>query len=99
MKRRPRALRLAMFLTAGAMIFQIGPCVTMGLGAGTSAINPSTLFLDENGSLFGIFHLCGEPNIRLIDQNGAIVSEYNTEDDLIYGCPFTEQVTSQSGGT
>ena len=98
MKRRPRALRLAMFLTAGAIIFQIGPCVTMGLGAGTSALNPGS-FLDENGSLFGIFHLCGEPNIRLIDLNGVIVNEYNTEDDLIYGCPFTERITGQAGGT
>lgn len=86
-----------MLLTAGAMVFQMGPCATMGLGIGTSALNPVSLLLDENGSFLGIFHLCGEPNIRVVDQNGAITAEYNTEDDLIYGCPYTEQVTG--GGT
>ena len=94
-KRRGRVTVLASYLVAGAMVLQLGGCLTMALQSGVTAFDFSWL-LDENELFLGIFAPCGAPNYRYVDEDGNPIDNtvYNTEDDLIWDCPVTEILTT-----
>jgi len=88
-KRHGRVTILATYLVAGAFLMQLGPCIGMGLNAGVTAFDFSTL-LDENERVLGLFAPCGRPNIQYLDADGSQTGVIlYAEDDMIWDCPVT----------
>ncbi len=89
--KRRRISILAGYILAGAVLLQLGPCISMILPLGAAAFDVGAL-LDENGYLFGLFNLCGRMNIQYVDKDGNPTDGdvLYTEDDLIWDCPVRQ---------
>ncbi len=86
-RRTKRKIRLAGYLTAGAMLLQFGQACTIVNSVATAGVASSGLLIDNNGFFLGLFNVCGAENIQVVDQNGIQTNLLNTEDDLMFGCP------------
>lgn len=86
-RRTKRKIRLAGYLTAGAMLLQFGQACTIVNSVATAGVASSGLLIDNNGYFLGLFNVCGAENIQVVDPNGIQTNLLNTEDDLMFGCP------------
>lgn len=91
MRRRFRIAVLAGYLATGGLLFQAGPLCTVINSTATAGIAGSGGFIDENGNFLGLFNVCGVPNVLFVDEDGIAIdgTVFNTEDDLMFGCPIT----------
>jgi hypothetical protein len=88
MFRRPKTVKLALMVTTGAILTQLGPCTIMAAQTGVASVAPS--LIDSNGRFLGIFNVCGRANVIPVDDNGnPTAGVLYSEDDLFYGCPAT----------
>lgn len=98
MNRRVKILGLATYLAVGTYLTQLGGCFSLAANTAVASF-PITNLLDSNELLFGVFAVCGTPNVQLVDQSGAPQGTIlNTEDDLVYFCPVTLVQTDTGGG-
>ena len=100
-KKRGRLVVLASYLVTGALLLQLGGCLTMALQTGVTAFDFSRL-LDDNDLIMGIFAPCGAQNYMYVDEDGNPIDGvvYGTEDDLLWDCPVhgVLQPTGDGGG-
>jgi hypothetical protein len=97
MNRRMRVVFLAGYLSVGGIVMQLSGCLNISTTVGTASFDTS-LILDENGRLFGVFAVCGVPNVAVVNEDGLLLDILYTEDDLVYQCPISQTVTSTAGG-
>ncbi|MCA9256515.1 MAG: hypothetical protein KDA33_12795 [Phycisphaerales bacterium] len=91
-----RKIKLAGYLTAGAMLLQFGQACAVISSVATAGVSSSGFLIDNNGYFLGLFNVCGAENIQIVDENGIQLDLQNTEDDLMFGCPARQVV--QTGG-
>jgi hypothetical protein len=98
-RRRRRTAAIVALLATGAIVLQVGPVCSLFAGSGVAAFDTS-LLLDSNEMLFGVFKVCGTPDVQYVDSSGNPVGTVqNGADDLIFHCPVTAVTsTSSSGG-
>lgn len=85
MKRRSRVWILAGYLFAGAIVLQWGACWTVGANTLVQPISQN--LVNSDGELFGLFNVCGIPDVIVVGESGGTVQF--TEDDLVTVCPVT----------
>jgi hypothetical protein len=90
-------LLLTSYLAVGTILTQLGGCLTLGTTFGTASFDIS-LLLDDQGRFLGVFAVCGTPNLLVIQEGQEIGEVINTEDDLVFGCPISGVVVTQTGG-
>lgn len=97
-RRRRRTAVIAAFLMTGAIVLQVGPFCSLAANTGVAALDLGPL-LYPNGSLFGVFNLCGNPDVVNVDATGATISTVGFADDLVFNCPVTFNTVTTTGGT
>lgn len=97
MKRRTRIAFLAAYLSIGGIVVQLAGCFDIAATTGLASLDVS-LLTDAEGRLFGVFNVCGIPDILVVDQNGVPIDILNTEDDLVFNCPISETIVANTGG-
>lgn len=97
-RRLRRKVKLAGYLATGALVLQFGQACTIFNSVATAGIGTSGFLIDNNGSLFGIFNVCGQQNIQTVTPEGVPVNLLNTEDDLMFGCPAQQIVVNPGAG-
>ena len=95
-RRTRRKIRIASYLTAGAMLLQFGQACAVVNSVATAGVASSGILIDNNGFFLGLFNVCGAENIQVVDENGIQLQFLNSEDDLMFGCPA--RVVVQDGG-
>lgn len=93
-RKKRRTIRIAGYLTAGAMLLQFGQACTIANSVGTAGVASSGLLIDNNGYFLGLVNVCGQENIQLVDPDGVQTGLLNSEDDLMYGCPARQVETT-----
>ncbi|HPF37496.1 MAG TPA: hypothetical protein P5081_12375 [Phycisphaerae bacterium] len=92
-----RKIKLAGYLTAGAMLLQFGQACAVVSSVATAGVSSSGFLIDNNGYFLGLFNVCGAENIQIVDENGIQQGDIvNSGDDLMFGCPARQVV--QTGG-
>ena len=94
-RRNRRKIKLAGYLTAGAMVLQFGQACTIVNSVATAGVASSGLLIDNNGFFLGLFNVCGAENIQIVDPDGVQLELRNTEDDLLFGCPARQIVQGE----
>lgn len=97
MKRRTRLVLLAGYLASGGLVLQLGPVCTLAGSTATTGAASSGVLIDDNGNFLGLFNVCGQPDVLIVDENGVPGDLLNTADDLMLGCPI-RQITVVGGG-
>ncbi|MCB9857565.1 MAG: hypothetical protein H6818_17930 [Phycisphaerales bacterium] len=94
-RRTRRKIRLASYLTAGAMVLQFGQACAVVNSVITAGVGSSGLLIDNNGYFLGLFNVCGTPNVIEVDANDVPIGDVQfSEDDLMFGCPAQRIVTA-----
>lgn len=94
-RRNRRTIKLAGYLTAGAMVLQVGPACSIINSVVTAGVGSSGLLIDNNGYFLGLFNVCGTPNVIEVDANDVPIGDLQfSEDDLMFGCPAQRIVTA-----
>lgn len=91
-RRTRRKIKIAGYLTAGAMVLQLGQACTIFNSVATAGVASSGFLIDDNGFFLGLLNVCGQENIQVVDENGIQTGLLNTEDDLMFGCPARQVV-------